>query len=75
MIAPVPPLPARFDIPASTAVEIAVLVQALPLAAGAKLIEQYARTVAAAAKLDAIAETGDRVMAVIEAHGFANAQA
>jgi hypothetical protein len=38
-----------------TALEVAILVNAIPLVQGAALIEQYARTVAAAARLDAVA--------------------
>ena len=41
----------------ATVVEVAALVKVLPLQEGAKLIEQYARTFAAGARLD---ETLDR---------------
>jgi hypothetical protein len=44
-----------------TAIEIAVLVKTIDLQDGADLIEQYARTMAAGAKIDATASAYDRM--------------
>lgn len=63
-----PPLYAQSP-PITGALEVAILAQAVPLKAAAELIEQYARTAAAAAKLDAISTTIDRCCEAIEASG------
>lgn len=64
------PLPLRLQPPPITgALEVAILAQAVPLQQAAALIEQYARTCASAAKLDAISETIDRCCEAIEASG------
>ena len=57
----------RFDKPTATALEIAVLVKAISLPQAADLIEQYAATVAAEARLDQTNRTADRILAGIEA--------
>lgn len=49
--------------PINGALEVAVLVQAVPLQKGAELIEQYAQTATAAAGLDETLAKLDRVMA------------
>lgn len=65
-----PALPLRLEpAPISGALEVAILAQAVPLLQAAKLIDQYARTAAAAAKLDAISTTIDRCCEAIEASG------
>lgn len=70
-----PPLYAQ-SAPITGALEVAILAQAVPLQAAAKLIEQYARTCAAEAKLDAISTTITRCCEAIDAHGSkADAQA
>lgn len=54
----------RLDPKMTTALEVAVLVKCLPnLEDAADLIEQYGRTVASAAVVDACAEAYDRVLA------------
>lgn len=50
-----------------SAMEVAILAQAIPLQKAADLIEQYAKTVAAGARAAAVAETYDRVLAGIAA--------
>lgn len=62
-------LPARFESKATGALEVAILAQAVPLSQAAELIEQYARTCAAAARLDAVSETIDKCCEAIEANG------
>lgn len=65
-----PPLPLHVQAPPITgALEVAILAQAVPLLQAADLIEQYARTAAAAAKLDAISTTIDRCCEAIDASG------
>ena len=61
------PLPLRLITPTSRALDIAVLVQGMknPTKA-ADLIEQYAQTVAAEARLQAVADTADRVFATLD---------
>ena len=49
------------------AMEVAVLVKAVSITVGAELIEQYARTVAAEARLDQTQITANRILAGIEA--------
>jgi len=67
---PVDPLPLHVQAPPITgALEVAILAQAVPLQQAAALIEQYARTCASAAKLDAVSETIDRCCAEIEKQG------
>jgi hypothetical protein len=62
------PLPFRFETPIAGALEVALLVKAVKDPRdGAKLIEQYARTAAAEARLQAVIDTGDRIVAAIEA--------
>lgn len=62
--------PARLDSPPITgALEVAILAQAISLPQAAELIEQYARTCAAAARVDATAEAIDRCCAEIEKQG------
>lgn len=64
------PLPLRLQpAPITGALEVAILAQAIPLQAAAELIEQYARTAAAAARVDATAEAIDLCCAEIEKHG------
>ncbi|SEE52525.1 hypothetical protein [Bradyrhizobium lablabi] len=71
-----PPLPLHVQAPPiAGALEIAILAQSVPLMQAAELIEQYARTEAAAARVDATAAAIDRVCTAIEAHGATNAQA
>ena len=50
----------------TTALEIAILVQSIPLEKGAALIEQYARTVASEAAFEAAIEMSNRVTRAIE---------
>lgn len=59
----------RFDVGVSGALEIASLVRApgVSITAAAQLIEQYARTKASEATLDAITKTSDRMIAAMEA--------
>jgi hypothetical protein len=65
-----PPLPLHVQAPPITgALEVAILAQAVPLLQAAKLIDQYARTCAAEAKLDAISTTIARCCEAIDAHG------
>jgi hypothetical protein len=61
-----PVLPDRLKPKMTTAMEVAVLVQCLPLERGAALIEQYAQTVASAASLDAAIDMRDRILVGIE---------
>ncbi len=61
--------PHRLSKQITTATEIAVLVKAIPIAAGADLIEQYAATVAAAARLEGVEITSKRVLATIDGAG------
>ena len=46
----------------TTAIEVAVLVKMIPIEQAADLIEQFARTRAAEASLDATIETSDRML-------------
>jgi hypothetical protein len=65
---PTDDLPARFAMPVATALEVAILVKGVKNIRDAeKLVEQYARTVAATARLDAVVETSDRIIKVLEA--------
>jgi hypothetical protein len=64
-----PPLPLHVQaLPITGALEVAILAQAVPLQQAAELIEQYARTAAAAARLDAVSETIDRCIDAIDGH-------
>lgn len=63
-----PPLYAQ-SAPITGALEIAILAKAIPLEQAASLIEQYARTCASAARLDAVSQTIDRCCEAIEASG------
>lgn len=66
-------LPHRLERQIGTALDIALLCRCLvDIQDAAALIEQYAQTVAADARLDATIKTSDRVLAVLEA---SNAQA
>ena len=63
-----PPVPLYAQsAPVTGALEVAILAQAVPLQAAADLIQQYADTVAAGAKLDAVSQTIDRCCEAIEA--------
>jgi hypothetical protein len=59
----------RLDPSLSQSMEIAALVRApgVSIASAASLIEQYARTRASEAALDAVTRTGDRIAAALEA--------
>jgi hypothetical protein len=74
---PAPDVPHRLSPPIATALEVAVLVKGVKdVREGAKLVEQYAQTVAAAARLDQVSITADRIMAVVDAHiGASDAKA
>lgn len=52
--------------PQTTALEIAVLVQAIDPLKGAELIEKYAKTVAAGARLDGVQAAYDRMSVALE---------
>lgn len=52
--------------PMTTALEIAVLVQSIDLSKAADLIEQYAQTVAAGARLDGVQRAYDRINVALE---------
>jgi hypothetical protein len=68
------PLPLHVQAPPITgALEVAILAQAVPLQQAAELIEQYARTCASAARLDAVSETIDRCCDAIENGGHVDA--
>jgi hypothetical protein len=71
------PLPLRFEPVVPGAMEIALLVKGLAnVNDGARLVEQYAQTVAAEARLDATAKTIDRCCEVIgNVGGRSDAQA
>lgn len=61
------PLPARLSPPIAGALEVAILVKGLTsYTDAAALIEQYAQTVAAEARLQAVIDTGDRILATFE---------
>lgn len=65
---PTDDLPARLKPPIATALEVAILVKGVKNIRDAeKLVEQYAQTVAAQARLDAVINTSDRIIKVIEA--------
>jgi hypothetical protein len=60
------PPPLRFDVPIAGALEVALLVRGVKdPREGAKLIEQYAQTAAAEARLQAVIDTSDRIMAAL----------
>jgi hypothetical protein len=64
------PLPLRLQPPPiAGALEVAILAQAVPLPKAAELIEAYARSQCAAARLDATATAIDRCCEAIEASG------
>ena len=54
--------PHRLAVPVPAAFEIASLVKAVDLHLGAQLIEQYAQTIAAGARLDGVARASDRIL-------------
>jgi hypothetical protein len=58
--------PDRLSVAIPTAVEVAVLVKAIDITAGADLIEQYARTKASEARMDGVAEAYNRVCLALE---------
>lgn len=60
------PLPARFTAPVATALEIAVLAKSVSVTQAASLIEQYAKTYASGAVLEAVELTSNRMLAAIE---------
>jgi hypothetical protein len=61
-------VPSRLSPPIATALEVAVYVRGMKdIGEGAKLIEQYAQTVAAAARLQGVIDASDRILATIEA--------
>ena len=63
-----PDFPIRLETaPITGALEVAILVQAIPLQSAADLIEQYAKTYAAGAVLDAVSKTIDKCCEAIEA--------
>jgi hypothetical protein len=65
---PSDPLPARMQVPMATALEVAIMCKGLKNIRDAeKLVEQYAQTVAAEARLQAVIDTGDRILATFEA--------
>lgn len=65
---PSDPLPDRFTVKVPMALEVAMLARSpgVSLTAAADLIEQYARTAASEARLDAVAETSHRMLAMLE---------
>lgn len=52
--------------PPTAAIEIAMLVQGVGISIGARLIEQYAQTVAAGARLDGVQQAFDRMNAALD---------
>lgn len=61
-----PDFPIRLESPPITgALEVAILAQAVPLQQAADLIEQYARTKAAEARLDGVVTASDRILDVL----------
>jgi hypothetical protein len=60
------PLPLRFTAPIATALEIAVLAKSVSVTQAASLIEQYAKTYASGAVLEAVELTSSRMLAAIE---------
>jgi hypothetical protein len=67
-------IPHRLTPPIATAIEVAVLVRGLKdVREGARLVEQYAQTVAAAARLDGVVMASDRILATIEGGSDAKA--
>lgn len=61
------PIPLRLQpAPIKGAMQIAILVQAIPLQQAAELIDQYVRAECAAARLDATAATIDRCIDIVE---------
>ena len=70
---PTDPLPARFSPPIATALEVAIMCKGLKNIRDAeKLVEQYAQTVAAEARLQAVIDTGERMISAIDNHGAGN---
>jgi hypothetical protein len=64
---PADSLPLHVQAPPITgALEVAILAQAVSLQTAADLIEQYARTKASEARLEAVVATSDRIIAAIE---------
>lgn len=68
-----PPLPDRLNKPIAGAMEVAILVKGnVSYSDAAALIEQYARTKASEAALQATIEAGDRFMTVVDNFGSAS---
>ncbi len=66
-------LPSRLSPPIATALEVAIMCKGLKDIRDAEmLVEAYAQTVAAEARLQATIDTGERVISAIDAHGAAN---
>jgi hypothetical protein len=61
-----PPTPDRLKPKMTTAMEVAVLSRCLPIQQAAALIEQYARSEAAGARIEAGIEMRDRILVGIE---------
>lgn len=62
----------RLDVPICGALEVALLVKGLKnIDDAGKLIEQYAQTVASEARLQAVTETSERILAQIAQFGSA----
>lgn len=57
----------RLSVPIPTAVDVAALVKQVDIITGADLIEQYARTCAAEARMEAVEHTSNRIIAAMEA--------
>jgi hypothetical protein len=56
----------RFDKPTTTALEIAVLVQAISITQAAELIEQYGNTRAAEGRLEGVGQLDKRLSVALE---------
>lgn len=66
-------LPSRLSPPIATALEVAIMCKGLKNIRDAeKLVEQYAQTVAAEARLQAVIDTGERMISAIDNHGAGN---
>lgn len=57
----------RLSVAIPTAVDVAALVKRVDIITGADLIEQYARTCAAEARMEAVEVTSNRIIAAMEA--------
>lgn len=65
------PLPDRFTVTIPMALEVAMLARSagVSLTDAANLIEQYARTAASEARLEAVADTSNRMLAIVDTFG------